>query len=124
VAQSPGRRSLSLVFRDAGCLPALRRWLRSSLPAGSDLEVDAELVCCELITNAVEHGGGVAAVRVDVLGNRRVRVEVDDHDTASVLTVGRSCMGENRGRGLIIVNAVASWGVARTATGKTVWATL
>ena len=119
-----GRYSLSLAFGDAGCLPPLRRWLRSHLPAEGDLVLDAELVCTELVTNAIEHGGGSGAVRVDIIGATAVRVEVDDHDRTGELTVGRSRLGEYRGRGLTIVNSVSRWGVTRTGTGKTIWAAL
>jgi anti-sigma regulatory factor (Ser/Thr protein kinase) len=116
-------RSLYLAFRDATCLPSIRRWLRSNrLPA--DVEVDAELVCCELVTNAVEHGGGTGAVRIDIVEDARVRVEVDDGDPAGALTVGRSRLTAPRGRGLALVDTLARWGITRTITGKTVWATL
>ncbi len=118
------RHSLSLTFADATCLPTIRRWLRSNLPPEGDLGLDAELVCSELVTNAVEHGGGAGAVRIDIGGDSQVRVEVDDADPAGALTIGRSRFGAFRGRGLAIVNAVAHWGVTRTVTGKTVWATL
>jgi len=119
-----GRQALSLTFRDLTCLPLIRRWLRSNLPPDEDLELDAELVCCELVTNAVEHGGGVGAVRIDITGDEKVRVEVDDNDPRGVLTVGRSRLGPYRGRGLAIVDSVARWGVRRTIIGKTVWAIL
>jgi anti-sigma regulatory factor (Ser/Thr protein kinase) len=114
---------LRLVFGDGTCLPLIRRWLRSNL-ANEDLELDAELVCCELVTNAVEHGGGAGTVRVEVMPGGQVRVEVDDGDAAGVLTVGRSRLDACRGRGLMIVRSVARWGIRRTVTGKTVWATL
>jgi hypothetical protein len=115
-------RSLSLTFWDAGCLSLIRQWLRLSLPDGSDLELDAELVCCELVTNAVEHGGGFGVVRIDVVDETQVRVEVDDHDPNGALTVGHSRLGAYRGRGLTIVNSFARWGITRTGTGKTIWA--
>ena len=118
------RHSLSLTFGDATCLPTIRRWLRSKLPQEADLELDAELVCSELVTNAVEHGGGAGAVRIDIVGELQVRVEVDDAEPAGALTIGRSRFGPNRGRGLTVVDAVARWGVTRTVAGKTVWATL
>ena len=118
------RRSLCLTFGDATCLPGIRRWLRSALSPQDDVELDAELVCCELVTNAVEHGGGTGAVRIDIIGDGQVRVEVDDIDPAGAPTVGRSRLGPYRGRGLRIVSALADWGVTKTAAGKTVWATL
>ena len=125
MTRSAGQRlSLSRAFRDATCLPSLRRWLRLQLPADQDLELDAELVCCELVANAVEHGGGRGVVRIQIVGLRQVRVEVDDADPAGNLTVGRSRLGAHRGRGLTLVSSVASWGVTRTVAGKTVWANL
>jgi anti-sigma regulatory factor (Ser/Thr protein kinase) len=56
---------------------------------------DAELVCTELVTNAIEHGGGARAVRITV-DSRQVCVEVDD-DEADVLPTaahpGSGCSG-------------------------------
>jgi anti-sigma regulatory factor (Ser/Thr protein kinase) len=125
MTRSSGRgHLLSLTFRDLTCLPVVRRWLRSNLPPEGDLAIDAELVCCELVTNAFEHGGGTGAVRIEITGGRRVRVEVDDPDPDGTLTMGRSRLGPFRGRGLAIVDSVARWGVRRTVGGKTVWATL
>lgn len=86
--------------------------------------LDAELVCSELVTNAIEHGGGHGAVRVDIVGDNRVHVEVDDHNPDCALIVGRSRLGRYRGRGLTIVDKVARWGVTSTSAGKTVWADL
>ncbi|MHA6797144.1 ATP-binding protein [Pseudonocardia bannensis] len=117
------RRSLSLTFHDVTRLRELRQWLRANLPEGEDIELDAELVCTELVTNAVEHGGGLCAIRIDV-DDDRVHIEVDDVHAFAPLTVGRSRFGRHRGRGLTIIDAVATWGVTRTATGKTVWATI
>jgi anti-sigma regulatory factor (Ser/Thr protein kinase) len=119
----PRPASLVAAFRDASCLPGLRAWLREQL-APTDTLLDAELVCTELVTNAVEHAGGPRRVRVTVLDRVRMRIEVDDTGAGAPLTVGESRLGEHRGRGLTIVNAVAHWGVRRTRTGKTVWATL
>jgi anti-sigma regulatory factor (Ser/Thr protein kinase) len=115
--------ALALSFRGAGCLPEVRRWLRAHL-AAADLVVDAELVCTELIANAVEHGGGGGRVRIDVLTGPGVLVEVEDGAPAAELTPGRSRFGGHRGRGLTITSALADWGVVRTDTHKTVWAIL
>ena len=116
-------RSLHLSVGDAHCLPELRRWLRTAL-GDDDVEIDAELVCTELVANAVEHGGGLTGVRIDAADPARVRVEVDDRGGATVPTVGRSRLGAHRGHGLTIIDTVAEWGVTATPTGKTVWAVL
>lgn len=116
------RRTLAVTPCAATQLPGLRRWLRSAL-AGRDHDGDVELVCTELVTNAVDHGGGAQAVRI-AIDERDVRIEVDDADPDGRLRVGRSRVGTHRGRGLAMIDAVAVWGVARFATGKTVWARL
>jgi anti-sigma regulatory factor (Ser/Thr protein kinase) len=120
--------ALVLPFRGAACLPEVRRWLRANLDA-ADLDAvalvaDAELVCTELIANAVEHGGGVGRVRIEVLVGPGVLVEVEDGAPGAELTPGRSRFGGHRGRGLTITAALADWGVVRTDSRKTVWAIL
>ncbi|WP_344428472.1 ATP-binding protein [Pseudonocardia ailaonensis] len=112
-----------LSFVDATCLPGIRRWLRANV-AGEDLMINAQLVCTELVTNAVEHGGGRGTVRIDLVEDDGLHVEVDDRDPAAALTIGRSRLGGVRGRGLQIVTAMAEWGVTRRTDGKTVWASL
>jgi anti-sigma regulatory factor (Ser/Thr protein kinase) len=88
------RRSLHRTWCGVASLPVLRRWLRTNVPAGVD-PADAELVCTELVTNAIEHGGGARAVRITV-DSRQVCVEVDD-DEADVLPTtahpGSGCSG-------------------------------
>lgn len=116
-------RSLALAFADATCLPAIRRWLRANV-VDRDTTMNAELVCTELVTNAVEHGGGNGDVRIEVSDDGQVYMEVDDSNPTAVLTVGRSRLGTHRGRGLQIVDSLAAWGILRTAHGKTVWAGL
>jgi anti-sigma regulatory factor (Ser/Thr protein kinase) len=69
MTRSSGRgHLLSFTFRDLTCLSVVRRWLRSNLPPEGDLANDAELVCCELVTNAFEHGGGTGACGGTVSG--------------------------------------------------------
>ena len=114
-----GPRSLSLARCDVTGLSGLRHWLRERL-AGSD-GGDAELVCTELVTNAIDHGGGACAVRIAV-DEHDVRIEVDDSDAHAPLTVGTSRVGSCRGRVSTMIDALASWGVVRTPRGKTVWA--
>ncbi|WP_344415084.1 ATP-binding protein [Pseudonocardia ailaonensis] len=120
----PQPASLVASFRDATCLPALRRWLREHLAEDSDARCDAELVCTELVTNAVEHAHGPRSVRITMLDPLRLRIEVDDGEPGARPTLGRSRFGSVRGRGLMLVDTVSRWGVRRRRTGKTVWATL
>lgn len=79
---------------------------------------DVIVATSELVSNSIEHGGGVA--RIHVLGHRdSVRVEVSDDEPR--MAVGGS--GQDRGRGLDIVTALADeWGWATTSRGKTTWA--
>jgi hypothetical protein len=74
----------------------------------------------ELVSNGVEHGGGVVRLHVDGRGGV-VTVEVEDaQPTMDAPTVSRA--GE-RGRGLDIVRDLADeWGWTPTVSGKTVWA--
>ncbi|WP_145981439.1 ATP-binding protein [Pseudonocardia sp. HH130629-09] len=83
----------------------------------------AEVVCTELVSNAVDHGGGGGEVRLRSVADGWL-IEVDDTDPDGVLTPGRSRLGGNRGRGLTLVGAFATWGVRRTLGGKTVWANI
>lgn len=113
-------RTLVLPQCDGRALHALRRWLRARLTDARRAD-DAELVATELVTNAIDHGAGAAAVRVTV-DDDAVRIEVDDRNPSVALTVGRSRLGRHRGHGLAIVDSLASWGVRPNAAGKTVWA--
>lgn len=74
-------------FSDASCLPALRSRLRQLIPAG-DGRIDAELVCTELVINAVEHAAAPRRVRV-VLDAADLRIEVEDGSPDEPLTPGR-----------------------------------
>ncbi len=88
---------------------------------GLEAPDDVVLAAGELVSNGVEHGGGVT--RLHVVGRPgEIRVEVEDH---------RPTMGllhpvdpsSDRGRGLSIVDAVADeWGWLPCEGGKTVWA--
>jgi hypothetical protein len=84
---------------------------------------DAELVVSELCGNATRHAGTSMDVVVHRTGNH---LYVEVHDRSSELPVARRPQAvEDSGRGLILVDALAAtWGSARTATGKVVWAAL
>ncbi|MFE1924966.1 SpoIIE family protein phosphatase [Streptomyces asoensis] len=80
----------------------------------------AELMVSELVTNAVRHSRrspvALRLVRGDTL---LCEVEDDDHELPTLLSAGP---GDERGRGLRVVSALArEWGASRTAAGKSVW---
>ena len=87
------------------------------------VEADAELLVSELVTNAVRHGRPEITVRL-CTDPPKVGVAVDDCGDAAI--EGPTCPEpeQTSGRGLLIVDAVASaWGVTPHAPppGKTVW---
>ena len=94
-----------------------------------DLSGDTELLASELVANAVEHAGGESigfALRrqVDVAGQPAVICEVSDTSTTRP-TVREAGPDAERGRGLMIVAALASGsGVRASPGGKTTWFTL
>jgi anti-sigma regulatory factor (Ser/Thr protein kinase) len=84
---------------------------------------DLVLAASELVTNAVVHGEGPIAVSVWT-GPGLVRVEVCDNGVALPESVSHSWHEGETGRGLLIVDVVASrWGVSpkRPGPGKAVW---
>ena len=90
-------------------------------PAG-----DSELLASEVVANAAEHGGGPIrlSLRRDPEDPAGIRCEVTD--TSPALPRQREAgPGEERGRGLAIVSALATEsGVRATEAGKTSWFTL
>ncbi|MCU7825473.1 SpoIIE family protein phosphatase [Kitasatospora sp. DSM 101779] len=99
---------------------ALRRW---QVP---DLIDTAELLCSELVTNAIRHTDRDAMFtarlyQVPGQGRARLRVEVEDE---SDLWPTRRTPGEqaSSGRGLMLVEALADgWGVEPRGSGKRMW---
>lgn len=99
------------------------------LPVG--LAADAELIACELVTNAIRHSGvhNPQEPRRCRLTLKRpapdtVRVEVFDSSVTRPVKRDPS-ENETDGRGLVLVEALAvDWGVTRHPAGKTVWAVL
>ncbi|WP_168172858.1 anti-sigma regulatory factor [Pseudonocardia sp. EC080619-01] len=102
--------SLCLGRCDQTALRRLRHWLRQRV-RNPDLAIDAALVVTELVTNAIEHAGGVRAVRMSVAPTSRVRVEVDDWAPGTAPTIDRSRFSGSHGYGMVVVDHVASWGV-------------
>jgi anti-sigma regulatory factor (Ser/Thr protein kinase) len=115
-------RSLDKMTGDAGAIPAARRQVKSMIAEiREDLAATAELLTDELLTNAVQHGGGkfylVAKIEAD-----RLRVVVSDVWPSAPVTVYPSGHQLERGRGMTIVDAMASsWGIERSDSRKAVW---
>ncbi|MFD4259355.1 ATP-binding protein [Streptomyces sp. NPDC058534] len=96
-----------------------------------DLTADAELIACELFTNAIRHSGrrnmqepGHCRLTLERPASDAVRIEVSDSSTTRP---AKREPGEDEtgGRGLVLVAALAAdWGVTRRQGGKTVWALL
>ena len=83
---------------------------------------DVVIAAGELVSNGVEHGGGVR--RLHVRGRRGlVTVEVEDF-RPSLVRLRDVASRPDGSRGLQIVEAVAdNWGWRPSEVGKTVWAT-
>ncbi len=94
----------------------------------SDPSGDAELLASELVANASEHGGGPVsfALRRQVTQDGQPGIACEVTDTSPDLPRQRQARpGAERGRGLAIVEALASsTGTRATDTGKTTWFTL
>lgn len=100
------------------------RWRRELRPvlrgfAGRQRADDVLLAASELVSNGVEHAGGVMALRVTGVAGT-VTVEVED---AVPAMLERHEPRPERGRGLAITSAVSdAWGWHPTPGGKVVWA--
>ncbi|MET7419916.1 ATP-binding protein [Dactylosporangium sp. NPDC005555] len=113
---------------DVSVVGRARAWLRAALPTlvGRStrryLHDDTELLLCELVTNALVHGGGVTAVELRHVG-QALRVSVRDGGAEAPI-VRDVPPDADYGRGLALVEALASrWGVDRSHAepGKCVW---
>ncbi len=100
---------------------AARNFVATTLTGTSDEARDlACLLTSELVTNAVVHARTDVDVSV-LLAGGRLRVEVGDQDTGCP-TPSRHAPDETTGRGLLILDAIATrWGVDQEAAGKVVW---
>ena len=86
----------------------------------SELCDTVALLVSEVATNALVHGHGQVRVQVEHHGSV-LRVEVDD-DNPTLPAVRRATAFEEGGRGLALVDALASsWGSEPTGAGKRVW---
>jgi anti-sigma regulatory factor (Ser/Thr protein kinase) len=99
-----------------------RRFIRDAL-ADHPSSLDAELLACELVTNAVQHATDAAGVTVAVIRcGAVVHVDVID-DGQSGLPYWRDADGhDENGRGFHLVNEIAQrWGFLRERYGTCVW---
>jgi anti-sigma regulatory factor (Ser/Thr protein kinase) len=95
-----------------------RRW---HLGKGVD---EATLALSELVSNAVEHAGGPIAVAV-ARWDGRLRIDVTAPLTEHVPRLLCPSRATSSGRGLRIVNALASsWGWQDCGSRRTVWVAL
>ena len=77
----------------------------------SELLASAQLLVSELVTNAVVYGQGTITLRAQ-LDTDRLLVEVIDEGKGFERQARRQPFNELRGRGLAIVDAIAShWGI-------------
>jgi two-component sensor histidine kinase len=116
------------LLQNAAQLPALRRWI-TALRDRDRPELDAEtldvvhLVATELAANALEHADGPRALRLSwPSGRDAVLIEVDDGSPQRRPVPGRSSAGPFRGRGLVLTNHLAEWGLRVHSGHKTLWA--
>jgi serine/threonine-protein kinase RsbW len=103
-------------------VPTARRFVRDVL-ADHPARGDAELLTCELVTNAVQHATDAARVTVTVM-RRGAVVHVDVIDDGCIgLPHWREADGHDEdGRGFQLVNAIAErWGFLRERSGTCVW---
>ncbi|MET9230076.1 ATP-binding protein [Lentzea sp. NPDC003310] len=90
---------------------------------GEDHVYDVLLVVTELVSNVLDHTTGSGRLRLlRRITPCEVTVEVDDASTQHPV-YGRSRLGENRGRGMVMVESASSeWGITLLPEGKTVFA--
>jgi serine phosphatase RsbU (regulator of sigma subunit)/anti-sigma regulatory factor (Ser/Thr protein kinase) len=112
---------------DPDSLHAARRALRSALSEWSlaPLTETAELLACELATNALLHARGGATLTVSQVPDRggRPAVRLAVTDTSPVSPRRRAATERSTsGRGMMLIEELAaSWGVESQGNGKTVW---
>jgi anti-sigma regulatory factor (Ser/Thr protein kinase) len=121
-ASRPPARSFTLTFDSPSCLRVLRTILRTMLAGRHpDHVVDAELVCTELVTNALEHADGPRTTRIRIDQAEDLRIAVVDGSPEEPITVGSSRLGPDHGLGMLLVDRIAThWHVTRNATTKAV----
>lgn len=87
---------------------------------------DAQLCASELAANVIKHVGcGARACLAVSMRGSRLRIEVSDPDARSIPVLVTGADGEEHGRGLVLVDALADrWGVVLRADSKATWCEL
>ncbi|MFB8351672.1 ATP-binding protein [Streptomyces niveus] len=100
--------------------------LHLSLWGLSDLEDLAQICVSELVANVINHVGPGTPVTLAVsTDGAHLRIELSDPDARAMPTLLAPTSGAESGRGLMILDAVASrWGVISRADSKVVWCEL
>ncbi|MEU5598469.1 SpoIIE family protein phosphatase [Streptomyces sp. NPDC020298] len=113
---------------DLRAVADVRRFMRTQARSWDweAVSPDLELAVTELVTNGLVHADSEVEVRLREYSNR-LRVDVRDSDPrpplpAPVLASGETDSESEHGRGLLIVDALASsWGNSPSGRGKSVW---
>ncbi len=102
-----------------------RRIIRTRLQHQSAETIEiATLLTNELVANALQHGSGKPRLSIEIAPSQLLVRVVDDDPTVDLAPLTTSVTSE-RGRGLAIVNALATaWGVVPCLPGKVVWFSL
>jgi anti-sigma regulatory factor (Ser/Thr protein kinase) len=108
--------------RRAEEVPVARRFVRDAL-ADHPASFEAELLACELVTNAVQHATDAAGVTVAVMRHGPVvHVDVIDDGRAGLPHWREAAGHDEGGRGFHLVNEIAQrWGFLRDRDGTCVW---
>ncbi|MEU2068647.1 ATP-binding protein [Streptomyces anulatus] len=108
----------------AGLRNAVR--LRLDLWGLAAVVPDAQLCASELAANVTKHVGRGTSARLTVsMSGSRLRIEVCDPDVGSVPVLVTNEDGDEHGRGLVLLDALADrWGVVLRADAKIVWCEL
>jgi anti-sigma regulatory factor (Ser/Thr protein kinase) len=114
--------SIDNMTGDARAIRTARKMVKAMVAScRDDLCAVAELLTDELLTNAVQHGGGQFRLAASVKESK-LRVVVSDHFTSVPVTVYPSGHDWERGRGMTIVAAMATnWGIERAGSDKSIW---
>ncbi len=101
-------------------------YVTAHLPTiGDEPRDDLRLVVSELVTNGIRYGTEPNDKLRLVLSHNPDEIRVEVHDTRRRPPHFRPESDERmRGRGMFIIDALATWGVADRPMGKIVWAVI